>query len=246
MPLKRKPLGGNTTPAKGQMSDRLILKSQANEVLEAIQAAGLQPADFLWVKRSSKHLTQVDISVIAHSPTNYFYAFDFAQKGTHWSSFSPGAEATIEEHHPGGWREQMHYVRGWLNNLKREVDTPDLWAAIGNEKALVRAAVEENTSQSPFTSAERDKLAEGLKELKAYMQATYQLTSDQISYISDRFDYLEEASGRLNRKDWLMLAIGVITNIVIGAALAPSAARDLFRLAGQMFAWILGHTPQLP
>jgi hypothetical protein len=67
----------------------------------------------------------------------------------------------------------------------------------------------------------------------------------QLRFINARLAYLEDASKRLGRKDWMTIAVGIVTNIVVGAAFAPDTARELFRMAGQLFGWISSASPLL-
>ena len=40
--------------------------------------------------------------------------------------------------------------------------------------------------------------------------------------------------------------MGTLTNIVVGAALAPEAARELLRTAGALLGWVVGGIHLLP
>jgi hypothetical protein len=78
------------------------------------------------------------------------------------------------------------------------------------------------------------------------MKWTVELSADQLKFIDARLGHLKDAAGRLGRKDWTTLAMGALTSIIIGAALPPDSARELFSLAGRLLAWIVEVARALP
>jgi hypothetical protein len=132
------------------MRERLILKSQANQVLQAIQAKELDGSEFERGQRESLfQQSGLIVSVLIHRPSGYYYLFDF-RDGKHFAEYSPGPDSPVRRENPGGWGSQISYVRQWLDHLKREVEAPDLWAALSQEKALVGAAAGQ-VGNDPFT-----------------------------------------------------------------------------------------------
>jgi len=183
---------------------------------------------------------------LVHVPSGGWFLFDL-RAGNHSCRFSPGGETLVEEQYPGDWTNQFHYVRQWLRHLKREVEAPDLWAAISRETALVLGAgVAGDAANTPFSSSERQRISASLGEIREYLVATQQVSGARLAFVEERLRYLEDASGRMGRKDWINVVAGALINIVVGAALAPEAAKDLLRLAGSALAWVLGGTPILP
>ena len=78
------------------------------------------------------------------------------------------------------------------------------------------------------------------------MVATAGHTEEKNSFITLRLTHLEDASKRLGRKDWITLAMGTLTNIIVGVALAPDAARELLRNAGALLGWVASGALSLP
>jgi hypothetical protein len=227
------------------MRASLILRSQANEVFNAIRQSGLDPTQFAWSTQYGWLNQELVVSRLTHTPSGFYYTFDFSDQG-HWAEFSPGEHKVVQTAHPGAWSQQLGYVGLWLTYLKREIEAPDLWAAIRTETDLILAGGTSEQDNAPFTPGERQRIGENLRELRDYARATYQLSADQAQFINARLAYLEEASERVGRKDWLILAAGVLVNIVVGAALAPEAAKDLLRFAGRVLGWLIGAHPLLP
>ena len=133
------------------MAENLILNSQKNEVLLTIQDIGLDPSEFQWATWSSNQTKYLMVSTVIHELTEYYFMFDFKDR-KQFAEFSPGTEAQVEYDYPGSWTFQSVAVRKWLTSLKREIETPDLWAAIGEEKKLAEAASSFEIPNSPFTT----------------------------------------------------------------------------------------------
>jgi hypothetical protein len=115
---------------------------------------------------------------------------------------------------------------------------------VQDEKLLVREASEQD-SNALFTVEERGRIHLAIGEIRVQLVSVVGTNAEQLAYIDARLQHLEEASERLGRKDWINMAVGIITNIVIGVSLAPEAARDLFQKAGTLLAWVGQQVAQL-
>lgn len=220
-----------------------LLKSQANAVLNAVQSVGFAPSAFEWTQRSSSVRSSLEnMSCLVHRPSGFYFLFDITARDTHYCSFSPGLDREFEERHPGDWDGQLQCVSDWLRYVKREVEAPDLWSVLGQQAdAMLGDLPAALDSNEQFSPDEVGRIAEALREVKSYMAATYELTSDQTVDLSDRLDYLESAASRLGRKDWINLAFGVLTNLAIAAAFNPDAARGLLHIAAQALRWVVSN-----
>ena len=178
------------------------------------------------------------ISQLDHPPTGYYFLFDYLQE-KHWARFSPGKESLVETRYSGDWPNELRAVARWLDCLKLEYQSPDLWAMVEQERQLILSASSAELDNAPFTAAEQGRISTAVNELRSYIQATSNLTQAQLEFVSDRLSHLEESASRLGRKDWITLAIGALTNIIVGVALAPDAARDLLRAANGLFSWVV-------
>lgn len=229
------------------MQEHKLLRSQRNDIFIAIQETDLQPSTFLWETVPSLHEGNVAVPRLIHEPSGGYYHFDLISN-RHWCQYSPGNEILIESQYPGDWGNQLiYFTNSWLQYLKREFETPDLWTTIAGERAFMLGTTDvRNTTNSLFSNTEREHLSRSLNEIRAYIKTTHLVPDDRITYVEERLQYLEEAAGRMGRKDWINLAYGALINIIVGAALAPSAAKDLLRLAGSALAWLLGELPVLP
>ena len=124
--------------------------------------------------------------------------------------------------------------------VKLESDAPDLWATIGQEKALSTAAASADLDNRPFTAAEQSLIATKLCEIKAHLLEDQEFAAEQAATIEREFAYLKEAAGRTGRKDWLNILLGGLISLAIGLALDPEKARGLLRLVGTVFQSLWG------
>jgi hypothetical protein len=185
----------------------------------------------------------VQVSRVVHKFSGYYYQFEYHRE-LNYGWFSPGVNFPIEHAGAASWSVQIQYVNAWLKKLKRELEEPDLWEAIANEKVLSEISVEQNEN-IPFSIEEIHRIQESLNEIKQYLIPSQPFSAEQLKYLDARFDYLDDAATRLGRKDWIVIFVGSLTNIIVGLALTPSIARELFHIAGTVLGWIV-KIPFLP
>jgi hypothetical protein len=87
----------------------------------------------------------------------------------------------------------MEQVGFWLGRLKLDVDTPDLWAEVQRERALLAAVSDEAIENTPFTPAEHEEIAEQLQELKNYQTRALSLSEEQVRLLDDSHRYLRRS-----------------------------------------------------
>lgn len=141
----------------------------------------------------------------------------------------------------------MQQVQFWLSALKLDIDTPDLWTQLRGSAELFGSAAAESVENTPFTAAEQAEIAEQLKGLKDQVSRTYSLSEPQVRLLEEKLDGLAAAAGRVGRKDWVLMAAGVMLSYVLTAALPPEAARDILGALITSIDHVLGLGPlELP
>jgi len=141
-----------------------------NDTLLLIEQLGLDPSEFEWsetevIERQYRQDTAALISILTHKHTAWFFNF-----GSMYVTFSPGPHRRVENHeHRHIWDVKLRLARIWLAELSKELDAPDLWATIGQEKALSTAASSASLDNRPFTAAEQSFIATKLDEIKAHL-----------------------------------------------------------------------------
>jgi hypothetical protein len=226
-----------------QFENKTLLQGQRNQVLRAIQAAGMNPAEFSWEIVDDYEGTATSVSKLVHR--GGYFLFGCTLDNSFYFYRSPGEDTRSESQHPGTWGREFDGFQRWLRFLKTEVEEPDLWASIKAEKDLILGS-SSTIENSPFSAEERKRLLKDVHEIKQFVIKTAKLTEGELSYVTDRLDYLVEASGRMGRKDWINVAVGTLINVVTAVALTPAGTRELFHFAGQIFRWIFESSLQLP
>jgi hypothetical protein len=119
----------------------------------------------------------------------------------------------------------------WLQVLKNDLNTPDLWAELQCDAELLGAGFDTVTDNTPFTAGEKTEIAARLQELAKCARETYSLSQEQMRALDAKMDYLIKAAGRLGRKDWLTVYIGAILSFILGAALPSESVHGLLLTA---------------
>jgi hypothetical protein len=111
---------------------------------------------------------------------------------------------------------------------------------ISPRPGIAAGYIDQNPENTPFVREELDQIAASIKEIKMAMSARSDITPEQMRYLAEKLDEMQEASERLGRKDWIGYAIGTFTSIVVTAAFDPSAAKALLQTAGAALSWLFG------
>lgn len=216
-----------------------LLRSQRNQAFVMIREAGLEPEDFQWFEAG-------DAVRLVHIPTDYYFDFDSDRGKWNVRHFPQDAIGIVAYYGiQEKWTDVLSIFENWIAIVQREHSAPDLWAISQEEKKLIAEHIDD-LENSPFANDEKLRISTAINELKEFLVASGQHSDSQIQFITTRLQHLEEASHRLGRKDWITLTMGTLTNIVVGAALAPEAARELLRTAGALLGWVVGSVHLLP
>jgi hypothetical protein len=219
------------------MENRTLLQSQKNDVFSLISDSDLDPKDFEWTKIAGGYTSQVaEVSRLIHKPSNFFFTFDYLPTAAHFARYSPGKETPTEDKQAGTWHKQQEILCKWLNYLKREIESPDLWEAIAQESALLDEA-SASSSNEQFSDEEKSYIINGLNEIKQYLLIAHNLDPELVE---SKINYLVEASGRLGHKDWIIILVGTLISIVSAAYLPPETTRDIFRFVGTVLRDLFG------
>jgi hypothetical protein len=195
-----------------------LKKWQRNGVFHAVQGAGLSPEEFDWDAGA-------DEGSLRHVPTGAYFVFEGLAGD--YSSRHVAGDGSVEERTGLNQYQLMRQVELWLAAVKRDIDTPDLWAQFQRESDLLAAVSDESIENTPFNSAEQDEIAGQLRGLKDYLSRAHSLSEAQIRLLDERLDYLVNAAGRVGRKDWFLMAAGMILSYVLAAALPAIAVRHI-------------------
>ena len=221
------------------MNNRLLLRTQTNQVYELIREQGLNPDEFEWHKIDGLIESSYTINKLVHEPTGYYFIFDIDRDGEFWCEFSPSESKPVEIRNSEIWDIQTVAVYEWLKFLKRELDEPDLWGILSGEKILLDTITNINDKNEKFTDDEIKLISQNIEELKEFLISKQEFNEHSIKFIESNLAYLVDASSRLGKKDWITITLGIIANIIISLSLNTNIAREFLHKAGELFKWLI-------
>jgi hypothetical protein len=196
----------------------VLQKWKKNQIFETIEAVGLDPKEFDLeddgVEVRIKHKRSESCFILGGDPAHYL-------------GRSVAGDAPAPPFEVYSWQSVILRIRSWLENVKRDLETPDLWVEL-QRKAKLLAYSDEVTENTPFTLDEQNEIAGRLQEWAEHARHTHSLSAAQMQVLDAKLDYLVSAAGRLGRIDWRNAAVGAILGWVLSAALPPESARDIF------------------
>src|SRR5690242_1970377 len=106
-------------------------------------------------------------------------------------------------------------------------------ARIAPAKGITGGLLDIDPQNTLFEQGEIARIGESLETVKeAVRQRSDLVRPEQMEFLGRKLDDLAAAATRMGRKDWINLAVGMLTNTIVGAALNPDAAKLLFQAAG--------------
>lgn len=103
----------------------------------------------------------------------------------------------------------------------------------------------DDITNTPFEPHEEARIRASLKSVQDAVAQRPDITPEQQDYINRKLDEVIDAATRVGRKDWINLAIGTLTNVVVNAGISSVQARFIFQAAGDALAWLVGQTLRL-
>jgi hypothetical protein len=230
------------------MTERILLRAQINDVLMTIKELGLKPEDFRWAKEKSYRVEGLKVWKIVHLPTGYYFIFDFSNELA-WPRYSvmfPNKEGSIFADTHSAWTTQLILFRSWVTIVKNDIDIPDPWDIFSDKEGVFETSFEIESGNELFNQEEQNAISEKLQEIRDKFRGNKDINAEHMKIIEDRLQYLDEASKRLGRKDWLNAAIGVSFGVVTQMGISSHLAQEIFKFLVGTFANILGGPILIP
>jgi hypothetical protein len=206
-----------------------LQKSQRNQIFEAIQATGLDPKEF--------DLTDEDGKIqIKHKGSPSLFAVGGPGRYVGSCVAGDGPAWPFEQY---SWQSLISRFTRWVEDVKRYLEMPDLWAEVRRRAGLLGAYSDNGTGNTPFTPEEQKEIEMQLHEWADHARRTYSISTAQMRILDAKFDYIANAAGRLGRVDWRNAFVGAIFAYILSGALPPEFTRDMFfhaiRAAAQFY-----------
>jgi hypothetical protein len=216
----------------------MLSRRQRNEIFETIAARGLDPAS---CELTDHTFTIGNQAELVHRPT-----------GSHFTTWHtpPRLDTYNAEMVVGGadqvgcarvgWDQLMVELGTWADEVRYEMNAPDLWAELRQVPEVLAASQTTDASNAPFTPNEQSEISRRLDEIKKLVQERFELTDEQLAVIDQRLDDAEEASKRLGRKDWIMMFYGSVMSTFMTDAVPPTVIQTVLTTVLHGIAHIFG------
>lgn len=214
-------------------------KWHRNAIFDAVTAGGLDARDctFDYDDEGGRitHRPSLSYFLLAGDPGHYT-ATAVVGEGTAWPSES------------FSWTKVEERVRRWAEEVKRDIDTPDLWRELQREREILTGTRYEEIENTSFTADEQAEIAEQLRQIKEFAKNTYSLSEAQMLSLEAKLDDIQSAAGRVGRKDWQLLFCGVMFTVIVTGLLPPEAVQHILIMAlhGLEHLFSVGSRPLLP
>jgi hypothetical protein len=217
-------------------SSPLLLKDDRNKIFKAIERAGLHPIEFDYNDDGA------EVRIKHKWSESYFTVGGNAVLYTgHYVS----GDAPAWPYEVYNWEALMMRVSTWLEEVKHDLETPDLWAELRRETELLGDTSNEATENTRFTAEEQKEIVRRLRELEEQARNRYSLSAEQMKVLDAKINYLIQAVGRLGRTDWRGLFISVLLSFILASAFPPESVREVVLPVLRAIGHLYG-PPELP
>jgi hypothetical protein len=220
-----------------------LLKIQRNEILEALVAGGLDPAD---CKVESDSISDHPL-IVRHLPSeSWFYIY--SEDGIEFYGQLDVADSTRFRYPEVKWSVLLEKIENWAYDVMVELDTPDMWEQLRRENVFLGDTRQANVGNTLFTSTERAEVVKQVREVREYVKETCSLSHEQLALMEARFEEAEAASRHMGRREWMTLFYGTLFTLILSGVLTPETVQHILALVFHGLGHFFGVevTPQLP
>jgi hypothetical protein len=212
-----------------------------NGIITAVKEGGLEPREctFDFDDDGGCRITH------APSESSFVLAGDFGRFTT-TAVVGQSAPSQLEAF---TWPTVEERAERWARDVRRDVDTPDLWAELQRERELLSGARYADVENTPFTPREQAEIAEQLRQIKEHVETAYSLSEAQMLHLEAKLDDIAAAAGRMGRKDWTIWVSGALLGAFVQGILTPEVVQEVFRMTLEGLGYLLsggGSPPLLP
>jgi hypothetical protein len=206
-----------------------LLPNARNQMLRTIEDAELDPRDFEWSETRGSRREPGSTRLSYNPAEDSFFQLTPQRDSEVWGvRFSPGAVIRVEATLALSWPRAAYLFAEWLRNIKTQAAEPDLWARIiaDARETVVSGDYGSPANNDKFRPEETEVIFIRIEQVRANLLGSG-LNEEQARVVSERLDYLTEATRRLGRFDWRGAALGVAFDIAVAVAFDPEQAQRL-------------------
>src|SRR5215469_3008329 len=209
----------------------MLTKRQRNAIFKTLAENGLDPArcdlEQFELVAQGKTVGQ-GIATVRHEASDSKFRFwpdddlDFRYR----ASIKVGSvDADLRSSYD--WDQLIDLLTTWARDVRHEIDTLDLWAALWEVPQVVAAVQAADASNAAFTPDEQAEIADRLEEVKQLVREQFDLTSEQLAAIDQRLDEVKEESKHQGRKTWLYTFYGAVMSTFMTDEIPPHVVQTI-------------------
>ena len=215
----------------------LLTKRQRNEIFEKIAACGVDPKSCN-LKDPTSWLSPTEAQ-IRHKPSRSTFGLRVRRRT--YRALPTVGNVYQGRSSLGDWSDLLNRLMVWAREVAYEIDTPDLWAELRQVPEILATAQSPDASNEPFTADEQADISTRIDRAKdAVRQDNPELTTEQMSAIEQMLDEIKDASTRVGRKDWVMMANGALLGLIVNDLVPPHVVQSVFNMLITGIAHIFG------
>jgi len=108
---------------------------------------------------------------------------------------------------------------------------------------LLAGVTNGDPNNAPFTEKELAQVTQSVADIKQELSRRADIAHEQLELINRKLDEIQDAAGRMGRKDWINYVAGTLTSICISAAFSSDVRAAIFRAANSAFSWLFANGP---
>lgn len=177
---------------------------------------------------------------IAHQASHSWFSVGLLPPNFAWSG-RKGVHSDPEERWESGskeWGSLLNQVAIWAGDVVRWEDVPDLWQLRAGPEFMAR--LEQAAGNARFTVEELAAVDARIEEVRLQVRATFELTAAQLEVIDAKLDEIKEASRRVGRKDWVLIAMGTVVTTIVTDSVTPGVIHSVVGMVLQGLAHLFG------
>jgi len=207
-----------------------LLVSQKDTLYELINASNYFTPNQFHIKEAKKERVT---TTIFFRETDYYFRFcEDTPYIAFFLNYSPGYDRYLHVTSNLSFDAAMVEFCDWLENLKREINTPNLWKKFTSQ--INDLSLSSEFDNSKFTYSEYSDLEVKIKLLMNGISVIPLMLSQQ-NEIKNSLEHLLELAKESGKFDWKNLFIGTIISIIIQLGVTPDNASAIWSLIKSVF-----------
>ncbi|MCE3225471.1 MAG: hypothetical protein K0S32_22 [Bacteroidetes bacterium] len=198
-----------------------MLPIRQNQIADLIKSHGFKPTDFEF-----KPITNEYFNLTYKLNTNFLMTIQ--DKKHYIKPAQQGRWVTNGE--TANWETALLRVDYWLNALKENVTIKNPWEEIENTQNYM-GEINFESSTEVFTSDEQKNIENKLNQLLLKIETL----NVNIEIVNTDINHLNEMSGKISKKDWILLMLGTITGWLFTSLISSDQAHFVWESVKNIF-----------